>query len=252
MNSINPRIDLMIRRCLPVLLGLALCTFPGCDKNAGGGGGAGGSTAKTGSAGGGGVAIVDLDKCFRQVGWTDQVSANITGVQQNLQMRLDSFAREIESALKDQRDSIAKAARLSTAQAEELRTNRDLDKLPLTKEQRDEWIRSQNNAAQYAQQAQQQANQLLQQRRQQVFNTYTESVKPIVRRVAAANGYTVVLTPPSAFWYDGAVDITDKVTDEVQKDKPAHTLPEPPTFNLPHVTSLSTGPTTGPTTMPGR
>ena len=79
-------------------------------------------------------------------------------------------------------------------------------------------------------------------------------VHPVVRRVATANGFSGVMFAPSLFWYDGAIDITDKVTDEVQKDKPAHTIPEAQPFNLKRVASINAPPmpTTGPTSMPSR
>ena len=62
-----------------------------------------------------------------------------------------------------------------------------------------------------------------------MVNAYRDALRPVVRRVAQANDKSLVLTHPidNVFYFDAAIDITDKVVDEVQKQNPTPTFPEP-------------------------
>lgn len=236
---------------LAALVGGIALTTVGCDKKT-----AADNSAKAPAAapagGAGSVAVINLDQVGRSVGWQGELEKSLQGTQDELKRQLDSYLRnDLQSAVEAKYRQVAAAARLTPAQADDLSKGKDWDKLNLTKEQREDLLRVSGNARQIVNDANQAANRIMQGRQLQLVNTYRDALRPIVRRVAQNNGVSVVLTHPvdQVFYFDPAVDLTDKVVDEVQKQNPARTFPDAPKLDLPRV-DLTAAPTAAPTTAP--
>jgi Skp family chaperone for outer membrane proteins len=222
----------------------------GCDKN---GGKDAKATPTATAAPAGAVGVVDYDRVFQDLGWRDEVTKSLQGTETTLRMTLDSYGRDIARALDERRVAIARAANLNPRQVDDLHNNRDLDKLPLSPQQKEELFRSLSIAQQYGQNAQANAQRIMNDRQRQVSAKYRDSVKPAVRRVAETNGMSVMITASDAVvFYSSTVDMTNKVVDDLRAARPPHDLPDAPKLDplLPRVQlnapPAPPPPTTGP------
>ena len=223
----------------------------GCDKKTAADNGAKQPAAAAPAGGTGSVAVINLDQVARSVGWQGELEKSLQGTQDDLRRQLDGYFRnDLQSAVEAKFKQVAAAARLSPAQTEDLAKGKDWDKLNLTKEQREDLLRVSGNARQIVSEANQAANQIMQNRKVQLVNTYRDALRPIVRRVAQNGAVSVVLTHPAdqVFYFDAAVDLTDKVVDEVQKQNPPRTFPDAPKLDLPRIDLAA--PPAAPTTSP--
>jgi len=232
------------------LVGAAILPLSGCDK-ANGGGGGGNSTAGANKSA---VGIIDYDRVFQDVGWKGELERSLSVTQQEYKVALDSFMRDIERAVADKKKEIAVNGKLNAAQTDQLNKNEKLDQLKLTPELQQQLFATLQNRANYINQANQYATAMLRQRRDQLVGTYKQALNPVIRRVADANGVTVVLIPlENVAYYNGnSADITSKVVDECQKSPPPHNVPEPQKLSFPKVESIAAppAPTTAPAVMP--
>jgi Skp family chaperone for outer membrane proteins len=226
------------RSCRPWAIaaacGLSLAVAAGCDKGktdanaAPAGAPAPGGPAK-------GVGVVDPQRMITTLGWGAEMTKQRESVASDIGRELDVFQKALTKAVEEQRSKISTAARLNPDQADKLAKGVELDKLPITKEQRDEYVIVVNRSLQANQEAVQAANNQINKWAQEVQQMYTESAKPAVRRAAQASGTQVVLLAGTVFHYDTAVDLTDKVIDEMQKSPPQRNFPPTPRMNYPQV-----------------
>jgi Skp family chaperone for outer membrane proteins len=209
--------------------GVCALGLTGCSKTDGAS-----SSGKAGT-----VGVVDLDQISREVGWASEIDEDRKAAAQDINSQLQVFATSVKNAWTDKRKAIGDAAHLKADELKVINADQingdEFQKLPLSKDQKDDFLRSANEASQTLQGARQQAEQAMQQREQRVIDSYREAMKPSVRRVAvSANVSTVLSTNPSAvFYYDPAVDLSNQVVDDLRKQMPEHKMPANPKMNYP-------------------
>lgn len=189
----------------------------------------------------GGVAVIDLDKVASAMGWLQDMQKNLQGADAELRNQLDGILKGSLKAIEDAKEQVAKDAKLTEDQIKLLNSVKDpreLEALPLTKDQRDKLNEAVNKANTSWQGALNQYQQLLQGRRAALIVGYRDRVRPIAQSVAASKGLTVVLTTADNVLYFDAqqADITDTVITELKKMPPAPPpvpAPAPPATTTP-------------------
>ena len=226
----------------------------GCDKTNGTNPGAG-SPTNTSGASKGSVGIIDYDRVFQEVGWKGELERSLSTTTQDYKVVFDSFAHDVERTVADKKKEIADKAKLNAAQRSQLDKNEKLDQLPLTSDLQQQLGTILQNRANYLNQANQYATGLLRQRQELLIGKYREALSPAIRRVADANGVTVVLIPLGniAYYKADVVDISTKVIDDIQKTPPPHAVPDAPKLTFPWKFESITAPpapTTAPAVLP--
>jgi flagellar motor protein MotB len=177
-------------------------------------------TAKTAESGNGSIAIVDLDKVAKAMGWTDDMTANLKDTDTAISGQLNAAIKPTLSAVDDRRTEIAKAANLSAAQITQLKAaknKQELEQLPLSAKQVDELMQAFANAYQVASQAQGALQQNLDRQKALIIKKYRETIAPAVRRVAIAEHKSVVIIPDAnVMYYEAGADLSDKIIDDLQ------------------------------------
>lgn len=191
--------------------------------------------------------MVDLERVFEAMGWTDEIRKNLQDSQAQVTTQLDPIIRPARENYEQKRDAVSKAAKLTPAQIEQFKNAKqitDLEKLGLTKAQIDDLTTALSNFAGVASQAQARMSQVMQSQQQAVVRAYQKAIEPAVRRIAAANGRSMIVTPSSNLIYvEPGSDLTDKVIDDLQHTTPLKVvLPPTPRIDL----SAMTLPTTRP------
>ena len=234
------------------VLAAAMAVMAGCD-NKGATTNANPQTAPAAGpagGGGGGIGVLDSRRVIEALQWDAEQKRDFESARSDIERELTAALTQLSSLVAEKRKGLIAAGKLNTDQIDKL--NRvELDTLPLTKEQKLEYQLIIQNGVQYEQQARQLAQRVLQDRAQAVERMYTEAVRPAVRRAAQASGLHTVLLKQTVFYNDAAVELTDKVIDELQKAPPTKTFPPMPKLNLPQVRrdeppKIATQPTTGP------
>ncbi len=183
------------------------------------------TSSQTLAAPAGGLAVIDLDKVASAMGWTEQMKTSIEATSTELKGQLEEVYRGMVQSVDDVKKQIAADAKLTDEQAKALtnaKDQRELDALPLSKEQRQKLVEAVNKANASWQTALTNYQQALQGRRATLVQSYRERIRPAARRVAAAHGMTVVLAASDNLIYfdPQSADITDEVIDELQKTLP--------------------------------
>jgi len=211
--------------CVGLFTGLCALTVTGCGKDSGGG------ASKPGT-----VGIVDLDQVSKEVGWATEIDDDKKAAEQDVNSQFQVFVTSVQNAWTERRKAIGEGAHLTADQLKTINAPQingdDFQKLPLSKDQKDDFLHSANEASQTLNQARQMAQQKLQEREGRVIDSYREAMKPSVRKVAGTAGVTVVLPPQSVFFYDPIVDLSNQVVDDLRKAMPPHTMPAMPKLNL--------------------
>ncbi len=204
----------------------------GCDR-----GSTTGAVAAAGSGGAGSVAVFDMNRVSDTVGWKSEFETNLKTADSELANQLNTYGKAIKDALDNYRTEFANKAGLNEDQKVKLASPQLTDdvfqKIITKTDLRTEYIVHVSYAQRTAQEAQQAAQKALKARYDQLQDVYRQAVKPVVRRVADANGYAMVMDANAAFYVNDKIDLTNKVVDELQKAMPAHTMPGPPTNQLP-------------------
>jgi len=226
----------------------------GCDKKV--------ENAGTPAAGGShaSVGVVDPERMITALGWRTEQQKQKDAVVADVKREAETFIADVNKAVEEERKRIITAAKLTTEEADKLAKGQELDKLRISKEQRDEYVRVLQQAYQFLQQAQEYANRAVNAWDQETAKMYTDAAKPAVRRAAEAKGVSVVFLSGAVFHSDPSVDITDKVIDELQKAPPQRNFPATPKLNfkpvrLDDITNPTTKPIAapvGPSTAPSR
>jgi Skp family chaperone for outer membrane proteins len=186
------------------------------------------SASGGGASSGGGVAVLDLDRAAKAMGWLDDIQSSLRREEQSLASQFQELERSRVAGVAEMRKAIASEAKLSAEQIKQLdaaQNVKDLEALPLTPQQRQQLVEGVARAQADLQVARNNVAQALQGRRASLISGYRDRVRPIAGRVAAAQGMTIVMLAHEAMLhYDPKVDITDKVIEEMQK-VPATTQP---------------------------
>jgi Skp family chaperone for outer membrane proteins len=173
----------------------------------------------------GSVAIIDLDRIATAMGWLEDLQKGLQTSDTEMRAQLDQVLRANLKAIDDAKTAVAAEAKLTADQITQLNAiqdPRELEKLPLSKAQRDKLLETVGRSNQTWQQAVNAYQQNLQARRQSLVLSYREKVRPVARRVAAARGMSIIFTPSDNLLYfePNAADITDQVLEELQKNSP--------------------------------
>ena len=252
MRTLNLIRTLRVSFLVPAaLVCAAMLPLAGCDKANGGGG----TSSSSAGAGKGTVGTIDYDRVFQEVGWKGELERSLSTTQQDYKVVFDSFARDIDRAVADKKKEIADKGKLNAAQRAQLDKNEKLDQLPLTSDLQQQLFVTLQNRTNYLNQANQYATGMFRQRQELLIGKYKEALSPAIRRVADANGVTVVLIPLGnvAYYKADVVDISTKVIDDIQKTPPPHAVPDAPKLVFPWKFESITAPpapTTAPAVLP--
>jgi len=189
------------------------------------------TSSQTLAAPAGGVAVLDLDKVATAMGWMEEIKTSIQDTSTELKGQLEEVHRGMLQSIDDVKKQIATEAKLTEEQVKVLtnaKEQRELDGLPLSKEQRQKLVETVNKANASWQTALTNYQQALQGRRATLVQSYRDRIRPAARRVAAAHGMSVVMaTSDSLIYFDPQSDITDEVVDELQKTMHEKEPPSP-------------------------
>jgi Skp family chaperone for outer membrane proteins len=204
----------------------------------------------------GGMAVVDMDKVAQMIGWQDTMSEQSKAVEKDLLDQLNAYQAGLAQAMIDRENALADEASLSADQKQQLQragTINDLERVPLSHEQREELLKNIKEINQARLTAQSHSREVFEHYQAALLDSYRQEIKPAVSRVAFDEGYTLVTVPQSNLVYvDPSVDITEKVARLLKKDMPAPKQPEKPTLDLPPFKLPPlVAPTSRPTTAKG-
>ena len=204
----------------------------------------------------GGVAVIDLDKVASAMGWLQDMQKNLQGADAELRNQLDGILKGSLKSIDEAKQQVAKDAKLTEDQITVLNSVKDpreLEALPLSKDQREKLMEAVNKANTAWQGALNQYQQLLQGRRAALIVGYRDRVRPIAQSVAAAKGMTVVLTTAdNVLYFDTQqADITDAVIAELKKMPPAPP-PVPTPAPAPAPAPATPAPSTTPPATPAK
>jgi len=153
-----------------------------------------------------GIAVVDLDRVAKELG-RDVLMANDFKANQN------SLLNELTTIQKDANEKLKKMEEDLGADA------------PAEEKQK---LKQTADAAQLGfNQLQKQADAKLSQRRDFLVANFRQEARPIVDRVAKAQGAKVVVTDSVLFTFDHTIDITNAVIAEMRMNPPAPAAPLP-------------------------
>src|SRR2546423_12077025 len=124
-------------------------TALGCDK--------GGSAAAPAAKSASGVAVVDVEKVARAMRWNESIEKDLRSADAEFKAQLEARTRALAQAVQERKRQIAQAAQLKPEQIDALlaaKDVRELEKLPLAPQQKDEIVRATALANQEIQSAQ--------------------------------------------------------------------------------------------------
>ena len=173
----------------------------------------------------GSVGTIDLDKIATTMGWIEDMSKNMQAFDTDLKGQLNTLLQAALKSIEDAKKAVADEAKLTEAQKTALnavKDPRELEALPLTKEQREKLVTIVNKANTDWQTAMNNYQQAIKSRQQQLIVGYRDKIRPSTRRVANSKGMTVVLVVSDAVFYQDPqqTDLTDAVIDDLQKTYP--------------------------------
>jgi hypothetical protein len=177
----------------------------------------------------GSVAVVDLEKVAKSMGWETDIDRSLSQARGELQRQIEQVMSAHALAIAEKRAALATEAKLNAEQIkllESAQNVQELESLPLSKEQRQRLVAAVAQSQLEIQMAQRRSEELFQGHRVRLIKGYRDRLRPVAGRVAAAQGMTVVLTVPAdgVLHTDAKADITDRVIEELQK-LPATTQP---------------------------
>lgn len=167
--------------------------------------------------GGGGIVVVDLDEVARKVGYTDVLNRNLEKYRDQLVQRLRAGATNLQDQVDQKREEFGDEP---------------------TEEQQTQLAQMALRARQMLNQAQNQAQRMVNQRRNELLVEFRRNVEPIVQKVARNQGASVAFTlNPTVAWHDAGIDVTAEVVEAYKADPP----PEPRFEGLPDPADTDAG-----------
>ncbi|HEX8911420.1 MAG TPA: OmpH family outer membrane protein [Humisphaera sp.] len=240
-------------------LGLAAAAWSagvGCDKKAStdapaGGGQPGGGQATAAPAGKAAIGVIDTEKVMADLGWDRDRKTKFDAANNELGIQRKAFVDQLGVIIKQRRESLFSEAKFNADHIAKLDKGEDIDKLPWTNQQRDQYVLFSQQMSQVLKGAEQRHGQLLQQWLNDANRTYVTLMQPGIRRAAEANGVTVVLPAGATLFSADSVNITNRVVDDLKAVKPDN-LPPIPKFDMQiQMNEATTQPTTAPSTPGG-
>lgn len=212
------------RRSASTILALLLTlTSTGCE-----GGSAPSTSAPPTPSPPGRVAVLDLDRVAKAMGWQEEMERTLRAHEQEVNLRLATLRDSLQSAFAQEQQAVGPNP---------------------TPEQRQRLDQKAAQANEQLRQAVLQAQQEIAQTRINLVLKYRDEVRPVARRIADEQGFDLVmLTVEQVLWFDPQVDITDRVIDELHRIK-AGSTPPTSSSNPPANPAPQTSPPT-PSTQP--
>jgi Skp family chaperone for outer membrane proteins len=144
------------------------------------------------------VVVIDLEEIASAIGEDVVIQEKMESAREELNSQLSAMADELEAMLADEKAKLDASADPAQQGAFE---NIQLE------------------ARQQFAQAQQEAQQEGQRFQAGLLNEFHQQVKPVAAKVSAQLGARItLLADPSAFWFDGSVDITAEVIAALQAE----------------------------------
>lgn len=192
------------------------------------------------------IGFVDLDHVSALIGWRDEFYKDLDAARRDADRQVLIFRGLVVGEWDAKKKSVAGAAHLDAVQAKALDRMDPLaiQRMPLTQAQKDDLAQSFAQMNEALNRAREIAKQVLNEREQKILESFRDAMRPSVGRAATAAHFSMVIAPPPnanpIFWHDPAVDLSERVADEMRKAMPQHTLPAMPTLNLPSEFHFST------------
>jgi Skp family chaperone for outer membrane proteins len=144
------------------------------------------------------VVVIDLEEIASAIGEDVVIQEKMESAREELNSQLSAMADELEAMLADEKAKLAASPDPAQQEAFE---NIQLE------------------ARQQFAQAQQEAQQEGQRFQAGLLTEFHQQVKPVAAKVSAQLGARItLLADPSAFWFDGSVDITAEVIAALQAE----------------------------------
>jgi Skp family chaperone for outer membrane proteins len=184
------------------------------------------------------VAMVNLDQVARDLGWIDQMQANLNTLQNHFQYQISQAGSSYNAGIEKIRAGfkVPAGGKLTLVQQQTLEA----------------FIEA---AQKVINQMQTSAQQQFEGYRQKCVDQYRQAIFPIISDVAKAHNMVMIFNSGDALLYhDPMVDLTSDVSSAARDQRPVLTpipmpsLPEPPDLTLP--SGVTTTPTTLPATRP--
>jgi Skp family chaperone for outer membrane proteins len=184
------------------------------------------------------VAVVDLDKVARDLGWITKMQANLETYQGQLKNDVLKYAGSYEKQIQ------------GAVRALFPKDAKDNDKLTLTPDQTQQLSQYVAAGRQQVSQLASKADQMFGNYRLNWIKQYRDALAPVVRQVAQDKKVTVVLLSPSdnVLFAEPSIDLTNAVVDAARSKKPD--LTEVPMSPLEGPATINYNPTGGPATQP--
>ena len=239
-----------MKKLLALAILALLALNSGCNKDSGTSSSSGKTTAAAS------IGVVDPTRVFRAVGWSDEIQKNVQAAENELRKQAEAHLAPARAAFEQKKKDIFADAKLTPEQINTLNTKAtgrpEMEKMGLSSKQIDDLILASTTWRNELQLSNNVIQQAMNQRNAQMQALVSEIIAPVIRRVANANGRIAIFVPQQVAYFDPSVDMTDKVTDELQKNPSIKlTLPEMPRVEFPTTQGAVAGPATAPaTTLP--
>ena len=216
----------MLKRVLVLAIVAGAMVFAGCGENGG-----------DGSSGR--VAVVDLNKIAKDIGYQSKIEEASQILERNLQISARGLAQKTQAELAALLEKIGERPKAKGVE-------------PTEAEQKliDEWVGKMRNLEQVRLDASRKINQLVYQQRQANrkaiganFTKIRDRIKPLAQGIANGKGLDIVVTTSSVLVHDNSVDITAEVFKEVNELLKVGKFP---TVTVPKLLKMVRQPTTAP------
>lgn len=201
------------------------------------------------------IAVVDMDKLYRNHWKTKDQEVKLKGEQQQAQSTFDGMRKDLNTVaaqLKELQDEAQNP--ISTADAK-AKAQSDFQKLY------GQFQQKQSDLQQFGQSVQAE----LQKQIQNFHTLLIDEISQLAIKVAQSHGATILLDKSGVgitathgvLWSDPSYDITDEVQAQIDKDKPASapapagTIPAIPAAPAPAASATPSSPGSSPITVPG-
>jgi Skp family chaperone for outer membrane proteins len=180
------------------------------------------------------VAVVDMGQIAKDLGWIDQMNANLTALNNRMRDQVAETGRSYDAVIHkiEQGFPLQPDGKLSPAQQQTIADMSSYAQRIVTQME---------SAAQSA----------IDGYHQQCLDQYRDAIMPVVRDVATARKMSVVIDNSNTMlFHDPAVDLTAAVSAAARENIPALTpiplpnLPQPPALSVP--STAQTAPSTAP------
>jgi Skp family chaperone for outer membrane proteins len=242
--NIRRSLEDIVKKLIALAVFALLALNCGCNKDSGSSS-AGKTTAGTN------IGVVDPTRVFRAIGWGDELQKNIQAADNELRKQAEAHLAPARATFEQKKKDIFAEAKLTQPQIDILNTKAtgraDMEKMGLSAKQIEDLIQASSAWRNELQLSNNVIQQAMSQRNAQLQAIVNETIAPVIRRVANANGRVAVFVPQQLAYFDPSVDMTDKVTDELQKNPSIKlTLPEMPRVEFPTSQPAIGAPTTAP------